>query len=73
MSEEIQTLEINNDYPLTKSKLKWIRRMSQTAMLFVIGEFGFYGIFRCPFAVPYVSCAGCPVVQCPGRWMVYPF
>ncbi len=56
-----------------KSRLKWIRKVSQTAMIFVIGEFSFYGIFRCPFAVPYVSCATCPVVQCPGRWMVYPF
>lgn len=47
--------------------------MSQIAMLLVIGEFSFYGIFRCPFAVPYVSCAACPVVQCPGRRMAYPF
>ena len=73
MSEDIKTLQINNVQTATRSKLKWMRRMSQTAMLFVIGEFGFYGVFRCPFAVPYVSCASCPVVQCPGRWMVYPF
>ena len=73
MSEEIKTLEIDNVNSETESKLIWMRRMSQTAMLFLIGEFGFYGVFRCPFAVPYVSCTGCPVVQCPGRWMVYPF
>jgi len=73
MSEEIKTLELNTGDTVTKSRMKWIRRISQTAMLFVIGEFGFYGIFRCPFAVPYVSCVNCPVVQCPGRWMVYPF
>lgn len=54
-------------------KLTWIRRLSQVAMLFVIGEFSFYGIFRCPFAIPYVNCAACPVIQCPGKWMVYPF
>ena len=55
------------------NRLKWIRRFAQTCMLFVIGEWSFYGIFRCPFAIPYVSCEGCPVIQCPGRWMVYPF
>ncbi len=39
--------------------------------MLLLGEFAFYGIFRCPFAVPYVSCESCPVVQCPGRsfWM----
>lgn len=73
MSEDVKTLGTNSIHAATMSRLKWMRRMSQTAMLFVIGEFGFYGIFRCPFAVPYVNCAGCPVVQCPGRWMVYPF
>jgi len=56
-----------------KTKLTWLRRLSPGSMLFVIGEFSFYGIFRCPFAIPYVSCANCPVIQCPGRWMVYPF
>ncbi len=39
--------------------------------LFLLGEFAFYGVFRCPFAVPYVSCGNCPVVQCPGRkWWI---
>lgn len=66
----IEAAEINASQ---KTKLTWIRRFSQTGMLFAIGEFSFYGIFRCPFAIPYVSCANCPVVQCPGRWMVYPF
>jgi polyferredoxin len=48
-----------------------IRRLVQLASLYFIGEFSFYGIFRCPFAVPYVSCGNCPVIQCPGRslWM----
>ncbi len=35
--------------------------------LAILGEFSFYGVFRCPFAVPYVSCGNCPVLQCPGR------
>jgi len=45
----------------------WIRRLTQAASLYVIGTFSYYGIFRCPFAVPYVSCENCPVLQCPGR------
>jgi polyferredoxin len=43
------------------------RRISQIGFLVLLGEFSFYGIFRCPFAVPYVSCGNCPVLQCPGR------
>ncbi len=45
----------------------WKRRFSQVFFLFFLGEFSFYGIFRCPFAVPYVNCGNCPVLQCPGR------
>ena len=73
MKENIKQIEIQDLKTFSKPRLKWIRRLSQISMLFVIGEFSFYGIFRCPFAVPYVSCAGCPVIQCPGRWMVFPF
>ena len=37
-------------------KLKNIpRRLSQFFFLVVLGEFAFYGIFRCPFAVPYTD------------------
>ena len=47
------------------------RRTSQLVFTLLLGEFAFYGIFRCPFAVPYVSCGNCPVVQCPGRkWWI---
>jgi ferredoxin-type protein NapH len=45
----------------------WKRRVSQLGFLVILGEFSFYGVFRCPFAVPYVSCGNCPVLQCPGR------
>jgi ferredoxin-type protein NapH len=45
----------------------WKRRASQLVFLVILGEFSFYGVFRCPFAVPYVSCGNCPVLQCPGR------
>ncbi len=49
----------------------WKRRIVQTGSLFLIGEWSFFGIFRCPYAVPYIGCGNCPVVQCPGRslWM----
>jgi len=47
--------------------LHWKRRITQSGFLIFLGEFSFYGIFRCPFAVPYVSCGNCPVTQCPGR------
>jgi ferredoxin-type protein NapH len=49
------------------SSVNWKRRISQLGFLVLLGEFSFYGIFRCPFAVPYVSCGNCPVLQCPGR------
>jgi polyferredoxin len=48
-------------------KFQWKRRVTQSGFLIFLGEFSFYGIFRCPFAVPYVSCGNCPVTQCPGR------
>lgn len=37
-------------------RLRIVRRFSQTLMLALIGQWSFYGIFRCPFLVPYVSC-----------------
>jgi polyferredoxin len=56
----------------TRGTRYWVRRLIQAVSLFYVAEFSYYGIFRCPFAVPYVSCANCPVVQCPGRhlWLV---
>ena len=52
---------------------QWKRRITQGAFLIFLGEFAFYGIFRCPFAVPYVSCGNCPVMQCPGRKLWFGF
>jgi len=51
----------------TVNFLVWIRRLTQTAMLAVLGQWSFYGIFRCPFPVPFVSCQVCPVITCWGR------
>lgn len=47
--------------------LKWWRRVSQSVFLIMLGQWSFYGIFRCPFLVPYVSCQNCPVITCHGR------
>ncbi len=51
-----------------KGKLQWLRRTVQSTMLLVLGQWSFYGIFRCPFAVPFISCQHCPVITCMGRW-----
>jgi len=54
------------------------RRLSQIIFLVILGEYSFYGIFRCPFAVPYTQCGSCPVIQCPGKklwagfWVLLP-
>lgn len=59
-----------NTLPEDKTRstpLKWWRRLSQSAFLIILGQWSFYGIFRCPFIVPYVSCQNCPVITCHGR------
>lgn len=43
------------------------RRLTQLVALAILGQWSFYGIFRCPFIVPYVSCQNCPVITCHGR------
>ncbi|MBI4804596.1 MAG: 4Fe-4S binding protein [Desulfovibrio sp.] len=48
-------------------RLTLVRRISQLAMIVMMGQWSFYGIFRCPFIVPYVSCQNCPVLTCHGR------
>ena len=47
------------------------RRVTQLAMLAVLGNWGYYGIFRCPFLVPFVNCQSCPVITCWGRITSY--
>ncbi len=51
----------------TSISLTALRRLSQAAMVGVLGQWSFYGIFRCPFVVPYISCQNCPVITCHGR------
>lgn len=43
------------------------RRIVQIAGLALLGEWSLYGLLRCPFVVPFVSCQNCPVITCPGR------
>jgi len=57
----------NGKTRVTSSYLTLIRRLTQAAMLGIIGQWSFYGIFRCPFLVPYISCQNCPVITCHGR------
>lgn len=42
-------------------------RVIQWASLAFLGEWAMYGVLRCPFVVPFVSCQNCPVITCPGR------
>lgn len=62
------------------NKLKWLNNTSKLIFLTIIGQWSFYGIFRCPFPVPFVGCSNCPVITCWGRisslfwgfWLVLP-
>jgi ferredoxin-type protein NapH len=71
MSKAVEvSLTSADGIPDEKSKtasLKWWRRFAQIVSLTVLGQWSFYGIFRCPFIVPYVSCQNCPVITCHGR------
>lgn len=48
-------------------KIKIANRILMAFALLGLGQWAFYGIFRCPFIVPYVQCQNCPVVTCHGR------
>lgn len=62
-----QAAQVPASEKTTAKPLTLWRRLSQFAMLAVIGQWSFYGIFRCPFIVPFVSCQNCPVITCHGR------
>lgn len=57
----------NSQTRIMSSPLTWLRRAIQAGMLFVLGQWSFYGIFRCPYPVPFVDCQVCPVITCWGR------
>src|SRR5512138_3848353 len=71
MSSSVEIpLAVSKAPPEEKSRtslLMWWRRIAQTMSLAILGQWSFYGIFRCPFLVPYVSCQNCPVITCHGR------
>jgi len=48
-----------------------VRHLVQLAMIGIIGKWSFYGIFRCPFMVPFINCQTCPVITCWGRLTTY--
>ena len=52
---------------LWRPKTRILNRLAHLVMLVGIGQWSFYGIFRCPFIVPYISCQNCPVITCHGR------
>jgi polyferredoxin len=58
---------ISTKKALWRPKTRVFNRVMQVAMLAVIGQWSFYGIFRCPFIVPYINCQNCPVITCHGR------
>lgn len=68
MPEQTQTISLQASAPQAKARpLTWWRRLTQVITLAIMGQWSFYGVFRCPFIVPYVSCENCPVLTCHGR------
>ncbi len=59
MSENNATAKLN--------KITLARRILQVLGIFAIGQWAWYGLLRCPFPVPFVSCLNCPVIPCWGR------
>ena len=47
--------------------LYWCNRAVLFVSTLFLGEWALYGVFRCPFVVPFVSCQNCPVITCPGQ------
>jgi polyferredoxin len=45
------------------------RRLTQTAFFILTGQWLYIGWVRCPFGVPFVSCASCPLKDCWGTWL----
>ncbi len=63
-SKKMQPIEART---LWRPKTLMLNRVLQVAMLVGLGQWSFYGIFRCPFLVPYINCQNCPVITCHGR------
>lgn len=51
-----------------RSRTRWfLNRAVQFVMLLIMGQWTIYGLLRCPFVIPYISCQNCPVITCHGR------
>lgn len=53
----------------TMERITLQRRVTQTIFFFVTGQWLVVGFLRCPFGVPFVSCAGCPLGDCWGQFL----
>ena len=71
MSKPLANIEVKQGESSTPVKkmisLRWWRRTVQAVSLLLMGQWSFYGIFRCPFLIPYVGCQNCPIITCHGR------
>lgn len=54
------------------SPLTWYRKISQLLFFILTGQWLLTGFLRCPFGVPFVSCANCPLGDCSGRFLFFP-
>ncbi len=74
MPEAIEAVPVDSDSSangkIRTTYLKWWRWITQLTCLGILGQWSFYGIFRCPFIVPYVSCQNCPIITCHGRLLI---
>ncbi len=51
-----------------------LRHRAVQALFFLItGQWLVMGFLRCPYGVPFVSCATCPLADCSGRFLFLPF
>ena len=55
------------DKPRLAVRVRAVRRAVQVLGAALLGQWSLYGVLRCPFVVPYVSCQNCPVITCHGR------
>jgi polyferredoxin len=49
------------------------RRAVQALAFLVTGQWLLMGFLRCPFGVPFVACASCPLGDCSGQFLFLPF
>lgn len=53
------------------TKLSMWRRIVQIIFLAILGKWMYYGVFRCPYIVPFVNCESCSIITCWGRITTY--